>query len=42
VTDGRLQTSFGLTWEMDRVLYDKVMRALNEVLEEKKGKRTGS
>lgn len=42
VTDGRLQTSFGLTWEKDRVLYDKVMRALNEVMEEKKGKSAGA
>lgn len=35
VTDGRLATSFGLTWEKDRTLYDKVMRTLNEMLEEK-------
>ena len=36
VTDGRLATSFGLTWEKDRVLYQKVMRALNELMAEKK------
>jgi hypothetical protein len=36
VTDGRLQTSFGLTWQEDRHLYRKVMRALNEEMEKKK------
>jgi hypothetical protein len=41
VTDGRLQTSFGLTWEKDRVLYEKVMRALHEVMQEKKGRKPG-
>ncbi len=35
VTDGRLATSFGLTWEKDRALYQKVMRTLNEMLAEK-------
>ncbi len=35
VTDGRLATSFGLTWEKDRTLYQKVMRTLNEMLAEK-------
>lgn len=32
VTDGKLQTSFGLTWEKDRILYHRVMRALNELM----------
>ncbi|MBI4785635.1 MAG: hypothetical protein HY782_01120 [Chloroflexi bacterium] len=36
VTNGRLATSFGLTWEKDRVLYSKVMRALRELMAEKK------
>lgn len=36
VTDGRLATSFSLTYEKDRRLYDKVMRALNELLAERK------
>jgi hypothetical protein len=36
VTDGRLQTNFGLTWEKDKVLYQKVMRALNEEMERKR------
>ncbi len=35
VTDGRLATSFGLTWEKDRSLYEKVIRTLNEMLAEK-------
>ncbi len=36
VTDGRLQTSFSLTYEKDRHLYGKVMRALYELLSERK------
>jgi hypothetical protein len=36
VTDGRLATSFGLTWEKDKVLYQKVMRVLNQEMENKK------
>ncbi len=39
VTNGRLQTSFGLTWQEDRTLYRKVMQALNELNEEGKKKR---
>ncbi len=39
VTHGRLQTSFGLTWQEDRTLYRKVMKALNELNEEEKKKR---
>lgn len=35
VSDGKVQTSFGLTWEEDRTLYRKVMRILNEELEKK-------
>lgn len=38
VSDGRVQTSFGLTWEEDRSLYLKVMRILNEELEKKQKK----
>lgn len=36
VTDGRLMTSFGLTWEKDRLLYAKVMRALHELKEKRR------
>ncbi len=39
VTDGRLQASFGLTWQEDRRLYRKVMQALNELNEEEQKKR---
>jgi hypothetical protein len=35
VSDGQVQTSFGLTWEEDRTLYRKVMSILNEELEKK-------
>jgi hypothetical protein len=38
VSDGKVQTSFGLTWEEDRTLYRKVMRILNEELEKKQKK----
>ncbi len=38
VSDGRLATSFGLTWQEDRHLYDKVMRVLNEEMEKRKKK----
>lgn len=41
VTDGRLQTSFGLTWQEDRGLYNKVMQALNELNEAMDKKRRG-
>ncbi len=39
VTDGRLQASFGLTWQEDRGLYNRVMKALNEEMEEKKKRK---
>ena len=39
VTNGKLQTSFGLTWQEDRGLYHKVMRALNELNDELEKKR---
>jgi hypothetical protein len=35
VSDGKVQTSFGLTWEEDRGLYRKVMTILNEEMEKK-------
>jgi hypothetical protein len=35
VSGGQVQTSFGLTWDQDRTLYRKVMKALNEELERK-------
>lgn len=38
VSDGQLQTSFGLTWQKDRNLYQKVMKALYEELEKKNKK----
>jgi hypothetical protein len=38
VSDGRLATSFGLTWQEDRKLYNKVMRVLNEEMEKRKKK----
>ncbi len=41
VTGGRLQTSFGLTWQEDRGLYNKVMQALNELNAEMDKKRRG-
>ncbi len=37
VSDGKVQTSFGLTWQEDRALYRKVMQILNEELEKKRG-----
>ncbi len=37
VSDGKVHASFGLTWEKDRALYQKVMRILNEELEKKRG-----
>jgi hypothetical protein len=36
VSDGKVATSFGLTWQEDRVLYRKVMKILNEEMEKKK------
>ncbi len=36
VSEGKVQASFGLTWEKDRVLYNKVMRILNEELAKRK------
>lgn len=38
VSDGKVQTSFGLTWQEDRGLYSKVIKILNEELEKKKKK----
>ncbi len=38
VSDGKVQASFGLTWQEDRGLYRKVMKILNEEMEKKKGK----
>jgi hypothetical protein len=38
VSDGKVQTSFGLTWEEDRSLYHRVMKILNEELEKKQKK----
>ncbi len=38
VSDGEVQTSFGLTWQEDRGLYSKVIKILNEELEKKKKK----
>lgn len=35
VSGGKVQTSFGLTWQEDRRLYGKVMRILKEELEKK-------
>jgi hypothetical protein len=42
VSDGQVQTSFGLTWEEDRSLYRKVMRVLNEELEKKRKNDRGT
>lgn len=36
VSDGKVQASFGLTWQKDRGLYLQVMRILNEELEKKR------
>lgn len=38
VSDGKVQASFGLTWQEDRGLYGKVIKILNEELEKKKKK----
>lgn len=37
VSDGKVQASFGLTWQKDRNLYQEVMRILNEELTKKRG-----
>ncbi len=39
VSEGKVHASFGLTWEKDRALYEKVMRILNDELEKKRGKQ---
>ncbi len=36
VSGGKVHASFGLTWEKDRALYEKVMRILSEELEKKR------
>ncbi len=41
VSGGKVHASFGLTWEKDRALYQKVMRILNEELEKKRGQAIG-
>ncbi len=41
VSEGKVHASFGLTWEKDRALYEKVMRILNDELEKKRGEATG-
>jgi hypothetical protein len=38
VSDGKVQTSFGLTWQENRNLYSRVIKILNEELEKKKKK----
>lgn len=40
VTDGNLQTSFGLIWQKDRELYQRVLDKLQEMLKDKRSGET--